>query len=65
MSFYAPTLCSSAEAKEEFHEELETAITKLPTSEHLYLLDDFNARIGSDHISGPGCIGHFGVGKLN
>ncbi|KAL8561522.1 hypothetical protein ACOMHN_057216 [Nucella lapillus] len=65
MSVYAHTLCSAAEAKDEFYEGLETAIKKLPTSEYLYLLGDFNARIGLDHTSWPRCIGHFGVGKLN
>lgn len=64
ISAYAPTLCSSAEAKDNFYEELENAI-KSTDSEQLYLLGDFNARIGSDHASWPRCIGHFGVGKLN
>ena len=65
MSTYAPTLCSTAEAKDEFYSQLETAIKEIPPSEHLYLLGDFNARIGSDFTSWPRCIGHFGVGKLN
>ena len=65
MSVYAPTLSSSAEARDEFYEELENAIKKFPANEHLFLLGDFNARIGSDHASWPRCIGHFGVGKLN
>ena len=64
-STYAPTLCSTAEAKDEFYGQLETAIKEIPPSEHLYLLGDFNAQIGSDHISWPRYIGHFGVGKLN
>ena len=65
MSAYAPTLCSTAEEKDDFYGQLETAIKEIPPSEHLYLLGDFNARIGSDHFSQPRCIGHFGVGKLN
>ncbi|KAL8621706.1 hypothetical protein ACOMHN_061841 [Nucella lapillus] len=65
MSVYAPTLCLAAEAKDEFYEELAAAIKKLPTSEYLNLLGDFNTRIGSDQTSWPRCIGHFGVGKLN
>ena len=40
------------------------AIKKLSETEHLFLLGDFNAQIGSDHISLHRCIGHFGVGKL-
>nr|XP_058942010.1 uncharacterized protein LOC131770312 [Pocillopora verrucosa] len=65
MSTYAPTLCSTAEAKDEFYSQLDTAIKEIPPSEHLYLLGDFNAQIGSDFTSWPRCIGHFGVGKLN
>ena len=65
MCAYAPTLSSTAETKDEFYEDLETVINKIPSSAHLYLLGDFNARIGSDHVSWPPCIGHFDIGKLN
>ena len=65
MSAYAPTLCSTAVAKGEFYSQLEITIKEIPPTEHLYLLGDFNARIVSDHISWPRCIGHFGEGKLN
>ena len=65
MSVYAPTLCSEEYTKDKFYEELDCAINKLPTNEHLYLLGDFNARIGSDHAAWPRCIGRFGVGRLN
>ena len=34
-------------------------------SEHIYLLDDFNARVGTEHNTWPTCIGHHGVGKIN
>ncbi len=53
LSIYAPTLCSSAETKDNFYEELETTIKEIPTTEHLFLLGDFNARIGADHNSWP------------
>ena len=65
LSVYAPTLSSSAEAKDEFYEDLETTIRDIPATEDLYLLGDFNARVGSDYDSWPRTIGHFGVGKLN
>lgn len=65
MSVYAPTMCSSAEAKDKYYDELETAIKKFPVSEHLFLLSDFNAQIGSNHISWLRCICPFGIGKLN
>lgn len=31
----------------------------------MFLLGDFNARIGANHNSWPCCTGHFGNGKLN
>ena len=34
-------------------------------SEHLFLLGDFNARVGDDHDSWPTCLGHYGTGKIN
>ena len=64
-SVYAPTLYATAEAKDAFYEELEAKIREIPQKEDLFLLGDFNARVGSDHNSWPRCIGHFGVGKLN
>ena len=65
LSVYAPTLSSSAEAKDEFYEDLDTTIRDISATEDLYLLGDLNARVGSDYDSWPRTIGHFGVGKLN
>ncbi|XP_063613563.1 uncharacterized protein LOC134786815 [Penaeus indicus] len=65
LSVYAPTLCSTAEAKDQFYEELEAKIRQIPAKEHLFLLGDFNARVGADHDPWPRCIGHFGVGNIN
>ena len=65
LSIYAPTLCSPAEAKDEFYEELENTVREIPETEHLFMLGDFNARTGDDYNSWPRNIGHFGVGRLN
>lgn len=65
LSVYAPTLTSSPEAKDQFYEALEETVSQIPRSESLYLLGDFNARVGSDWQAWPTCLGHFGVGKLN
>ena len=46
LSAYAPTLCSTAEAKDMFYEELEARIKHMPAKEHLLLLGDFNTRVG-------------------
>ena len=65
MNGYAPTLCSTAESKEQFYEELDVAIGNIPKTEQLYVLGDFNARVGDDHEAWPTCLGHHGVGKMN
>ncbi|XP_047496567.1 uncharacterized protein LOC125044159 [Penaeus chinensis] len=65
LSAYAPTLCSTSEVKDQFYEELEAKIRQIPTKEQLFLLGDFNTRVGADHDSWPRCIGRFDIGKLN
>ena len=65
LSCYAPTLCSSVETKDQFYEHLDSVIANIPANENLFLLGDFNARVGTDHDSWPKCIGYFGIGKLN
>ena len=65
LSICAPTLTSPAEVKDQFYEALETTIRKIPATEQLYMLGDFNARVGDDHRSWPRSIGHFGIGKMN
>ena len=41
------------------------AVSTIPTNEHLFLLGDFNDRVGADHESWPDCLGHFGGGNMN
>jgi len=65
ISVYAPTLSASKETKDEFYDQLDSLIQRIPKDEQLLLLGDFNARVGADHDSWPSCLGKFGVGKLN
>ena len=65
MSVYAPTLCSTADSKDQFYEELDVAIGNIPKTKQLYILGDFNARVGADHEAWPTCLGHHGMGKMN
>ena len=58
LSVNAPTLCSSPVSKDKFYEKLDMAISTIPKNEHLFLLGDFNARVGVDHKSWPDCLGH-------
>ena len=64
-SAYAPTLSASVESNDTFYDQLEAKIKSIPTSEELFILGDFNARVSTDNTSWPRCIGQFGIGKLN
>ena len=52
MSVYAPTLANPD-------------VKTIPDSIPLFLLGDFNARVGYNREAWPTCLGHFGVGKIN
>ena len=65
LSVYAPTLCSTSDAKDKFYDDLSSTIRSIPERDSLSILGDFNARVGTDHESWPTCIGHFGVGNMN
>ena len=62
---YAPTLYSNPDVKDQFYNALDHTIGMLTPNEHIYLLGDFNARVGAEHNTWPTCIGHHGVGKIN
>jgi len=64
-SVYAPTLYSNPEEKDQFYEALDQAISNIPSAEGLYLLGDFNARVGANYEAWPTCLGPHGRGKIN
>ena len=64
-SVYAPTLHSTDEDKDQFYQALDEAISRISSTESLYLLGDFNARVGADQEAWPTCLGNFGRGKIN
>ena len=65
MTAYALTLYSNLDVKDQFYNVLDHTIGMPSPSEHIYLLGDFNARVGAEHNSWPTCIGYHGVGKIN
>uniref|UniRef100_H2ZZE9 Reverse transcriptase domain-containing protein n=1 Tax=Latimeria chalumnae TaxID=7897 RepID=H2ZZE9_LATCH len=65
ISAYAPTLNSSPEEKNKFYDTLHQVVKGIPPTEQLFLLGDFNARVGADNNSWPDCLGYFGIGKMN
>ena len=77
LSCYAPTYSSSREMKEAFYNDLQQALSEIPSHEMYVVLGDFNARVGSriagehenddDDESGQSSnvLGPHGHGELN
>ena len=65
ISAYAPTMTNTDDTKTKFYEDLETLISAVPRSNKVFILGDFNARVGDDHLTWEGVIGKHGVGKCN
>ena len=65
ISAYAPTLSQSDEVKEQFYDQLNKTLDKIPPTDKLLLLGDFNARVGTDSEGWEGVIGKHGVGGEN
>ena len=65
ISAYAPTLDASSEDKDKFYDSLRVVVSSIPKGDALFLLGDFNARVGQDHSSWPDCLGHHGIGNMN
>ena len=58
---YAPT--SNAEEAEQFYEDLQDLLELTPKKDILFIIGDWNAKVGSQVI--PGVTGKFGLGVLN
>ena len=65
ISGYAPTLSSDEEDKDQFYESLNESIRRVPNSDKLILMGDFNARVGKDAGIWPEVIERHGVGRMN
>ena len=65
VSTYAPTMTNPDEVKDKFYDDLDSLISATPRTEKLIPLEDFNARVGTDHQTWEGVIGTEGIGKCN
>ena len=61
----APTLNQSDEEKDNFYGAIRDAIDRVPYSNKLLVMGDFNARVGCDYDSWENVIGKHGVGNVN
>ena len=58
---YAPT--SNTEEAERFYEDLQTLLELTPKKDVLFIIGDWNAKVGSQET--PGVTGKFGLGIRN
>ena len=58
---YAPT--SNAEEAEQFYEDLQDLLELIPKKDVLFIIGDWNAKVGSQET--PGVTGKFGLGVQN
>lgn len=63
---YAPTADYEDEDIEEFYEQLEAVIAKVPKKDILVVQGDWNAKVGPDAFNDwAGTVGRFGIGTTN
>lgn len=65
LSAYAPTLPSESEAKDCFYQSLDEALRRIPKWDKIFLLGDFNARVGQNSRIWSGVLGRHGIGQAN
>lgn len=65
ISTYAPTLDAEEVTKDHFCESLDQALQRIPPSDKIVLLGDFNARVGSNTQLWRNILGKHGIGKTN
>ena len=61
--YYAPTTNAEEAEVERFYEDLEDLLELRPKKEVLFIMGDWNAKVGSQEI--PGVRGKFGLGVQN
>ena len=62
---YAPTLVADEEDKDRFYCSLTQLLQSVNREDKLWLLGDFNARVGADASVWPGILGKHGTGNMN
>ena len=60
---YAPTSNTEEAEVERFHEDLQDLLELTPKKDVLFIIGDWNAKVGSQEI--PGVTGKFGLGVQN
>ena len=63
MQVYAPTSNAEEAELEQFYEDLQNLLEQTPQKDILFILGDWNAKVGSQET--PGVTGKFGLGVQN
>ena len=62
---YAPTNTANANDKEEFYDQLQATINRVPKTDLKIVMGDINAKVGEDNPERELIMGKHGVGELN
>ena len=62
---YAPTNDAEDEIKDEWYEQLQKAVAKVPAHDMLLVIGDMNAKVGNDNTSYERAMGKEGCGEMN
>ena len=65
ISVYSPPLNHPDDEKDLFYSQLSATIGSMPACDRLFLMGDFNARVGSDNSIWPDVLGAHGIGRVN
>ena len=60
---YVPTVGTKEAEVDQFYEDLETHLELIPKKDVLFIIEDWNAKVGSQEI--PGVTDKFGLGEQN
>jgi len=63
LSCQAPTLLATQDEKEDFYEQLSEVTRSVHHKDKLFVMGDFNARVGRDQKLRAKVIGHRGIGN--
>ena len=65
VSAYAPSLGASPDVTDSFHKALADTVRLMNIDESLFILGNFNARVGNQWTQWPRALDYHGIGKMN